>query len=73
MNSRLGRPKAVEKYNDPKAYLNDHVFPIVEAVEQVKKQVAAAEKELRASKAKRSLMQQKLDYAYQGLLRWKRK
>ncbi|KKN50092.1 hypothetical protein LCGC14_0635900 [marine sediment metagenome] len=69
----LGRKAASEDYDDPKEYLNKHIFPIVDSLDQFKKDLIKAEKLLSAAKYRLSLQQQKLDYAYLGLEKWRRK
>lgn len=68
----LGRKSVAEKYNNPSVYLNKHVFPILDLLEMLKKEERDAEKALQAATNKKNLQQQKLDWAYHGLERWRK-
>ncbi len=68
----LGRKSASEKYDDPKDYLNDHIFPISDLLDKFKEDLIKAKKLLDAAKYKLSLQQQKLDHAYLGLQKWRK-
>ncbi len=68
----LGRKAASEDYDDPKEYLNKHIFPISDLLDKFKTDLIKAKKLLDVAKYKLSLQQQKLDYAYLGLQKWRK-
>jgi len=63
----IGRKSRAESYTDPRKYLNEIIFPITDGLELLKTAEREAEKAYLSAKNKRSLQQQKLDYAYNGL------
>ena len=65
LNNNLGRPKTIDKYTDPRAYLNEVVFPIDDAL-------IAAKKELNKAKGIVTVINQKKQRAYDGLSKFRR-
>ena len=68
----LGRKSASEKYDSPLDYLNKHIFPIKDILEQCKEAERKALKLFNAAQARTRLTQQKLDWAYGGLEKWRK-
>ena len=68
-----GRKSASEKYDSPLNYLNEHIFPIKDSLQKFKADVTKALKALHMAQNKANLQQQKLDWAYSGLEKWRRK
>jgi len=68
----LGRKAVAERFDSPLEYLNKHIFPIKDMLDQFKKEEAEALKKYNAAINKKHLQQQKLDWAYSGLERWRR-
>ncbi len=72
MKSGLGRRPISDKYDHPLDYLNKHIFPIKDMLDGFKNAERAAEKAYQAAKNKTRLQQQKLEWAYTGLEKWRR-
>ena len=72
MKSGLGRPRREDKYDDPRDYLNEIVFPEEEALEFLKKRESKKLKEYNAIKGRVGLQKQKLEYAYNGMRKFKK-
>ena len=68
----LGRKSAVEKYDNPMDYLKGHVYPVEDGLELCKKDLAEAQRKFKAAVARTNLQQQKLDWAYKGLSKWRK-
>ncbi len=65
--SGLGRRTAAEKFGNVNDYLNQHVFPIKDELIIFRKDEAQTLKKWKAAQAKRRLQEQKLEWAYNGL------
>jgi len=68
----LGRKSASEKYDDPRDYLNEHIYPIFDGLEEFKKELVKAEVKYNAAKNKVKFQQSRLDNAYLGLQKWRK-
>ena len=68
----LGRKRVAERFDSVKDYLNEHLFPIKDSLEVFKKQERETAKKLEAAQNKVNLQQQKLEYAYIGLEKWRK-
>jgi len=68
----LGRKSAAEKYNNPLDYLRKHIYPVEDGLELCKTEQKEAQRKLDAARSRTSLQQQKLDWAYKGLSKWRK-
>ena len=72
MKSGLGRKRREDNYSNPMDYLNEVVFPTTDALDEYKKIEREANRKHEAAKAKVKLQTQKLQYAYDGMQKFRR-
>ena len=72
MKSGLGRPRREDKYDNPMDYLNEIIFPEEDTLERLKKEEGEAKKKFSAATGRVNLQKQKLDYARNGMRKFKK-